>query len=387
MNKKDISAIRRQFKLDNSNLNIREIYTVYVQKESGAIYHEASEPFEMLERETQELFHNNFKKVLTGQLDTKLFELKFDKEADSPTYEHLLEALRSKDEDVWREKMLEIVGVMTEHIKYDFDTVVTFIYGSYERPVSRDVEETEEHLNDYVFHNDFILCSVNETSLPKAELTFDYIERLFKPTANVDPVIELEKPLAGFLFPVFNEHIANVNHILYRTKKANEPDPVFVEDVLGCKDFVTAVEDKDTFEFMVSELVGEQMNAEVISNIYEEIGDMIEESEENEEDPPMLGYSDVENILAMSGVEGVDTERVKNAFDSYAADEAHEFKASSLIPKSVKVQTERAKLTLNPRDLKTVKVVNYGGKRCLLVEIDDDLEIEGFHLDDIVELN
>lgn len=387
MNKKDISAIRRQFKLDNDALHIKEIFTVYVQKETGAIYHQMSEPFEMMERETQELFHNNFKKVLTGQLDTRLFELKFNKEADVPTYNYLLEALQSRDLDVWREQMLHVVGQMTEHIKHDFDTVVTFIYGNYERPVSRDVEATEEHRNDYVHHNDFILCSVNKTTLPKAELTFDYIEKLFRPTTNVDPVIELDKPLAGFLFPVFNEHIANVNHVLYRTAKANEPDPIFVENVLGCRDSVTALEDKDTFEFMVSELAGEQMNAQVISNIYEEIGDLLEESEENEEDPPMLGYSDVENILSMSGVEGVETERVKKAFTSYAADEGHEFKASSLLPKNVKVQTERAKLTLNPQDLKNVKVVNYNGKRCLLLEIDDDIEIEGFHLDDTIELN
>ena len=77
MNKKDIANIRKQFKLDNDLMKIREIFNVYVKKESGEIYHHISQPFQMLEQEAQELFLQNFKKVLTGNLDTKLFELKF----------------------------------------------------------------------------------------------------------------------------------------------------------------------------------------------------------------------------------------------------------------------------------------------------------------------
>lgn len=41
-------------------------------KESSDIYHQESTPFSMLEKEQQELFMSNFKKVLTGQMDEKL---------------------------------------------------------------------------------------------------------------------------------------------------------------------------------------------------------------------------------------------------------------------------------------------------------------------------
>src|SRR5690625_7718671 len=77
MNKKDIAVVRRQFKLDNELIDIETIFNVYVQKESGDIYHHVSQPFALLDKESQELFLVNFKKVLTGQLDSKLFELKF----------------------------------------------------------------------------------------------------------------------------------------------------------------------------------------------------------------------------------------------------------------------------------------------------------------------
>lgn len=48
-------------------------------KESSEIYHQQSQPFEMLDPDEQELFLTNFKKVLSGQIDEKLFELKFQK--------------------------------------------------------------------------------------------------------------------------------------------------------------------------------------------------------------------------------------------------------------------------------------------------------------------
>src|SRR3954464_14236538 len=103
MNKKDIANIRKQFKLNNHLMNLREIFNVYVQKESGEIYHQVSQPFQMLEQETQELFLSNFKKVLTGHLDTKLFELKFIRDVEDSTQLFLFEGLQQETTEDWKE--------------------------------------------------------------------------------------------------------------------------------------------------------------------------------------------------------------------------------------------------------------------------------------------
>src|SRR5690625_2368279 len=204
MNKKDISAIRRQFKLDNERLDIKEIFNVYVQKETGDIFHHVSHPFEMLERETQELFFVNFKKVLAGQLDRKLFELKFKRDVDDSTRDVLFTGLETDDMNTWKENMLNIVHRMFATTVYDFDTVVTFIYGSYRAPTQRENREFDSEQDE--FANTFILCSLNKTSLPETSLVFDYIEKEFKARSEVDPIINLDKPLTGFLYPVFNDH-------------------------------------------------------------------------------------------------------------------------------------------------------------------------------------
>jgi len=82
MNKKDIANIRKQFKMNNDLLRITDMFNVYVMKESSDIFHYQSQPFGMLDQDQQELFLHNFKKLLAGNLDEKLFELKFQRDAD-----------------------------------------------------------------------------------------------------------------------------------------------------------------------------------------------------------------------------------------------------------------------------------------------------------------
>ncbi|HLR52577.1 MAG TPA: DUF4317 domain-containing protein [Candidatus Avamphibacillus sp.] len=383
MNKKDIANIKKQFKLDNEYMNIQEIFNVYVQKESGDIYHHVSQPFKMLDKESQELFLVNFKKVLTGQLDSKLFELKFRRDVEDSTQGVLLEGLHAETTEYWKDQMLEIVEKMFAHTVYDFDTVVTFIIGEYRRPGKKRDIETGEGGNDEVYSNKFILCSLNKTDQPKRNLVFDYIEKEFKANSDIDPIINLNKPMTGFLFPAFNDNTGDVNHILYSSGKANQPDYSFIEEVLHCKEIYTAADDKDGFELIVSKVAGDKVNSTVISNIYEEIDNIVQENEENEDEAesPTLDYRDVGNVLRTSGIENVEESKVKDAFNSVIENEKHEFKASSLLPKTVKINTETMKLSLSPKELKNVKYITFDGKPCLLIEMNDDVSVEGFQLE------
>ena len=384
LNKKDIANIRKEFKLDNYRMNIREIFNVYVKKESGEIYHHISQPFQMLEQEAQELFLTNFKKVLTGNLDTKLFELKFKQDVEDSTQRILFNGLHMASTD-WQESMLQIVEKMFSHSVYEFDTVVTFIRGEYRKATRKRDMETGEGGDDETFSSHFTLCSVNKTDQPKKALLFDYIEKEFKSNNAVDPIINLTSPLSGFMFPTFSDNSADVNHILYCAGKVNQPDITFIEEVLHCEDIITAVEDKDSFELILKTVIGDEVDSKVISNVYEEIDKLVQENNEDEEseiESPMLDYRDVERILTVSGVENVDTARVEHAFKAVVADETHEFKASSILPKTIKIETKIATVSIDPKELGNVKYITFNGKQCLLLEVNEDVVVEGFRLEE-----
>ncbi|MCA0984303.1 DUF4317 domain-containing protein [Halobacillus yeomjeoni] len=381
MDKKDIAGIRRQLKVDNDLLKITDIFNVYIMKESTDIYHHQSQPFEMLDREQQELFMNNFKKVLTGQLDEKLFELKFKRDAENHSQLILHKGLLSTDVEDWKQQMLEMTEKMIHENPYEKDVVITFIRAEYNKTMKRQSEESEISDRDAVYANPFILCSINQTQEPKKEIQFDYVEKEFKYKIEVDPVIDLKNPMTGFLFPTITDGASDVNHILYSAGKANEPDYRFIDEVLNGEEFMTAKEDKAVFEEVIRDVCGDQLSPSTLANVYGEINRVVEESEDDE--PPKLDYKDVERVLTDSG-EQVEGEKIKTAFQRVTLEDSYELKASSIVPKykskSIKINTKIANISISPQDLQHVRQVNYKGKRAIMIEVEEDAEIDGFKM-------
>ncbi|WP_085992328.1 DUF4317 domain-containing protein [Oceanobacillus senegalensis] len=384
MNKKDIANIRKQFKVNNDLLKIHEIFNVYIMRESSEIYHHQSLPFDLLEEEQKELFLANFKKVLSGQLDQKLFELKFQRDVEDNSQLILHQGLLSNDTEEWKAHMLLLVEKMLKDKQYEMDIVITFIRGEYMKPMKRRSEESEESDRDTVYSNSFILCSMNKTQDPKKELLFDYVEKEFKYNFVVDPIINLKSPISGFLFPCFTDNAADVNHVLYSAGKANEPNYHFIEEVLNAEEMMTAQEDKIVFEEIVRKVTGDRINTSTLSNVYEEIHQVIEENEEEEEEIPKLDYKDVEKVLKSSGVEDVNKEKVEEAFKTVIDDETYEFKANNIVPKyttkSIKIKTKVADISISPQDLRYVRQIQFNGKLSLMIEVDENTVIEGFEM-------
>ncbi|MCE3198767.1 DUF4317 domain-containing protein [Paenibacillus sonchi] len=383
MNKKEVAHIRKQFKLDHDLMNIYDILNVYIMKETSEIYHWERLPFGLVDREKQELYMGNFKKLLTGELDHKLFELKFQEEAEEPTRVMLHQGLVTGDPEEWQDLMMMLVDKMLVDAKYEKDMVVTFVRGQYYRPTKARNEEAEESGKDEMFAHPFILCSVNSTEQQRKNLMFDYVEREFKYNIIVDPIIKLSSPEQGFFYPSVTDNYSDVNRVLYCTGKSNYPDPQFIEQVLNAERSVTALEERSFFEEIVKELAGEQLDTTTLAQVYEEIQQVIEGGE-GEEEPPKLDYKDVERVLASSGVENVTAEKVERAFETVIDDKYYEMKASSVIPKyttkSIKIETKVATISVSPQDLRYVKQVNYQGKRCIMIEVDEEVVIEGFTL-------
>ena len=389
LNKKDIAAIRKQLKLDNDLLKINDIYNVYIKMESNEIFHEESQLFTMLDREQQELFLTNFKKVLGGKTDVKLFKVRFTEEG-SEQADHskqlLYEGLNSKEADEWKTKMQRLAQKMVQDEQYEKDVVVTFIRADYFKPTKARHDDAGLEIRDEVYTTPLILCSVNQTERPKRSLVFNFREKEFKSSLLLDPVINLVSPLGGFLFPCFTDDGADINHVLYAAGKANKPDINFIENVLDGQEIMTAEDDKAVFEEIIKEVVGDKVNAQTLANVYNEIHRMMEEDleDDEEESVPVLDRKELERVLQVSGVADVDTEKVERAFQHVIDDEKYEMKASHVVPKytskSIKISTKVADIAISPADLRYVKQVNYNGKRCILIEVEEDTMIEGFKL-------
>jgi hypothetical protein len=387
MNKKELAGIRKEFKLDSGMMKIQEIYSVYLKKDNVQIdfepvIHSEFDFFDRMEIDKKELFLGNFKKVLTGALDTKIFELNFENiEEDNNTQNLLSSALKENNKIEIQSYINKLIEKITANYKYDTDVVVTFIKAEYWLGSNHRNLDADESIDDAVQAFNFILSSVNKIDIPKRTLKYDYNDKEFKANSALDTVINLNTPLEGFMFPSITDGYSDINKILYYASKPKELNISFIENVLNCGFKFTAEDEKNCFGDILKAIIGDKIKPELIQDIYANIYELAQQADESE--TPTLGIMDVKNILNNCDAEimcDIDTAFEETCGTNY------DFKINNIIPdfnsKSIKVTCETANITLTPKDLNSVKQVkNKDGRRCLLIEIDDDIILEGFKLE------
>lgn len=380
MNKKELADLRKEFKLNSYMMSIKEIYSIYLKKDNNEIIKKELNYFDMLEVETKELYLNNFKKVLTGTIDTKIFELDFNSEnLEESTQNILYKALNSEERIA--EYADKIVEKISENYTYDTDIVINFVKAEYYKGNNKRREEADESLEDSMQAIQFILGSINKVDIPKRVLKFDYAEMTFKPNSALDTTINLNSPLDGFMFPSFSDGNMDVNKVVYYSSKSKQLNLKFVEDVLNCSVKQTAVEEKETFNAILKDVIGDKIKTDAMQEIYEKINEKLEDSVDEEE--PTMNMKEIKRVLEDSGIEN--TEALESSFEEICGGD-HEFKVKNIIPdfksKSIKIENEDTSISINPRDLSSVKqVVNKNGTRCLVIELSGDVDINGFKLE------
>ncbi|GAB6151961.1 DUF4317 domain-containing protein [Desulfosporosinus burensis] len=380
MNKEDIAGIRRELKINNSKLKMQEICSYYIKHESKDILCSEELYFDMMDEERKELYLKNFKKVLSGKIDSKIFELEFkdNKLGENITQKHMFHTLRTKN---FREATLTIVHKIIEETCeiYEKDFMISFVRGETYKPVANKNNELEDGAEAYTM--EFFIGSICPIIIPKKLLKFDFEDREFKTNLPMNVTINTEAPIEGFMFPSFSDNAAETDKVVYFTKNDNKPNPLFVENVLDCEFKSTAKADKERFLEVVREIVGTEIEPEVVSSIYEELGRRLDVEAESGE-VAMIGLKDMERILENSGINTED--KFRSSFLGIMGGENYEFKASSITPnyatKSIKIDNNTAVISIGPQDLKNVKQVTKDGIRYLMIRIDDTATLEGFDL-------
>jgi hypothetical protein len=381
MNKKELNRMKKEFKTDSVMLTIKDIYRAYVKKDSYSVIHSDLNYFELLDIEEKELYLNNFKKILGGTLDTKLFELQFIKENNGNEMQQMLDSmLKAEDEEFFIDCNNNIINKVLENYTYEFDAAITIIKGEYWSGKKPKKNDTYEEVEDYVHSLPFILGSVNKVEPFKKSLVFNYENKEFRPSGLLDTLINLSAPLDGFMFPCFENGYADVNKILYYNSKPKEINYKFIENVLSCAMKLTAEEEKACFTDIIKNAVGESVKPELIENIYSRLAEAKELSDEDEE--VAVSINDIKNLLR--DVETKDIEAIDRAFeDSCGID--YKFSINNIVPdynsKSVKIWNDNISINMSPKNLNSVKQVrNAHGGRSLIIELDDDVVVEGFKL-------
>lgn len=368
MNKKEVLEIRKQFKPEDCA--ITRICGCYVDG-NKEIVAQSKDAFLSLPDEEIFKYMTIFKQTLSGTLGKNLLNMEFPLEQEKPggKQDFLLQLRNSKLQD---DMLLEeFYQKIIEHYDYGENYYIILIHSVYDIPgKSTDGSEMFD-ASDEVFEH--LLCAICPVHLSKEGLCYN------PETNHVENRIRdwiVEPPVKGFLFPAFNDRSTDIHSLLYYTKKSEELQPEFIENALGCTFPMSAGNQKDTFHAVVMNTLGENCDYEVIRNIHENLNEMIEESKESPE-IPVLTKPEMKRLLANSGATDTCIEKFDTNFDSVAGEKTEFLVTNIAETRQFSIQTPDVVIKVNPDRTDLVETKMIDGKQCLVIEINDQVEVNG----------
>lgn len=380
MTTEDIKEVKKQFSLDHCTID--HICGCYVnnEKEKQAVSKDA---FMSLPDEEQHKYFEFFKKTLTGTQGKNLLDLEFPlaEETEGGKQTFLLKLRDSRlDDDNLIDSFYDLV---IEH----YDTVekyyIILIHAVYDVPGMTTDRIMEEDASDTVY--DYICCAICPVKLEKGTLSYDPDENRISEKVRDWIVAD---PSHGFLFPAFTERSCDIHAMLYYTKKSEELQEAFISGVFGAEPPMSAGGQADFFNTIIEETLGEDRALEDVIAIHDNVRIQIRDHSD-EPEPYLMDKKELKKVFERSGIADETMEDFDWKFDRAARDisesdedeEAPPIQATN-IPgiKKLDIRTPDIVIKVNPErsDLIETRVID--GKECLVIAVDDRVEINGMEV-------
>lgn len=377
MIKQEINELKRLY--TPSNCSITRICGCYVDGEKNKKT-EFKEAFLSLPEEEIFKYFELLRKTLSGSLGKNLLNLDFPlaSEQEGGTQAALL-ALRDsklKDDALIEEFYDRVINTY----EYVGNYLILLIHDAYDVPGKTTDGLTMDDASDTVF--EYIMCCICPVNLSKPGLSYDNINNEFHNRIR-DWVVEM--PETGFLFPSFNDRATDIHSTLFYSKNPEEAHSEFVEIILGCTMPLSAGTQKEAFQALIEETLGDEVEYEVVKNIHENLTEMIEEHKEIPE-PLTLDKHQVKSLFEKSGVKEEKLTDFDKLYDAAAGEDTSLFVNNVANVRTFEVKTPDVVVKVNPERADLVNTLQIDGKRCLVIEINDHVEVNGITIHQSVSL-
>ena len=367
MNKKEISEIKKL--LNDEHAVITRICGCYVDGEKE-IKFTSKEAFHSLSEEESFKYFDIFKHTLSGTLGKNMLNMEFplQEEKEGGKQEFLLKLLDSKLEN--DEILNEFYQKVIDNYDYPSNYYIVLIHAVYDVP-GKSTDGTEMFdASDAVY--DYIICSICPVNLSKSGLSYDSESNSISERVR-DWIVSA--PANGFLFPQFNDRATDIHGILYYSKNPEELQSEFIDNMLGAVPPMSAKNQKETFNSIISNTLGEDADFETVKIIHENLNEMIEKNKE-EPEPLVLTKYDVKQVFEDSHIPDEKLTVLDKQLDEVG--EQPSFVASNVVDtRKFNIEMPDVVIKVNPdrTDLVETRVID--GKQCLVIEVTDRIEVNG----------
>ena len=371
MNKKEVLEIRKQF--TPANCAITRIAGCYVDHEKNKKM-ESKSAFLSLPEEEAFKYFDIFKKTLSGTMGKNMLNMEFpiDQEMPGGTQEFLMKLKASKlEDDMLLEEFYDKVIATYEYAENYY---IILIHAMYDVPGRSSDNMEMFDASDEVY--EYLVCSICPVSLSKAGLSYNAESNCIQDRIR-DWVVDM--PDKGFLFPAFNDRSTDIHGVLYYTKKSEDLQPELIEQLLGARMPMSANTQKETFQMLIEDTLGEDGDYETIRNIHDTLNDMIEEHKE-EQEPLQLDKTDVRKVFEKSGVSPEKMECFDQNYEETAGEKTSLLATNITETKKFQIETPDIVIKVNPERADLIETRVIDGRQCLVIAVDDHIEVNGVNV-------
>lgn len=371
MNKKEISEIKKLFTKERCCIN--RLCGCYVDAEKNKVL-EIKEAFLSIPEEEMYKYLDIFRKSLSGTIGKNLLNMEFplEQEMGDGTQKQLL-ALR--DSELKDDAMLEtFYDKIIETYYHPENYLILLIHGSYDIPMRTSDGIEMDDASDYIYN--FLQCCICPVKLSKAGLCYNAETNSISDRIR-DWIVDM--PEQGFLFPAFNERNADVHGLLYYSKNSEELSFEIMEQLLGCVQPIPAKQQKESFQAIIEETLGEECVYDVVRNIHDNLNEMIEEQKESLE-PVELDKTDVKKLLEKCGAPEENLAQFEQRYDEEIGAKMTVMANNISDTRKFEIKTPDVTVKVNPQrsDLVETRVID--GIPCLVIPLTDEVEVNGVHI-------
>lgn len=364
MNKKELAEIKKNFNDASGLFTLNHVVTVYIDAEKK-IRCKNNKLYSLIPEEESSVMMESLSKIFKGSLGKGLLEYSFpNEEYEEDGAQHTLyTAVKTKlnDEEAVDKLIVRIINNLA------YEAAYTLIIGHCSYSVITK-DKNDEALDDSADEYNFIVAAVCPANTNDDGLMFDSSSNSIIKKANTELIISRE-PTDGFFFPVFNDRSPDVNRVMYFTKSPKKPNISFVDDVLGCEFIMSAHGEKETFQAVLNDVVGDELSYTVITQLNDKIQEFVTNSK-NETELPFIDDKKMYNLLSDVGVSDEKLEALPSVYKQKVGD-GGVLTATNLVETKTKVSTPEITVNISKNATDKVRTTMIEGRRCLLIDLDD----------------
>jgi len=373
MNRKEISEIRRRFNLDKNAIScIRGCYV----NEKREIVSMFNRPLMSFPTEEADKYLAIFRRTLSGIPGKNLVDMVFRPDQVMDGEEHrLLTALRNTALKV-EEGVQAFYQKIIENLEMEGHYLILMLHDAYDVAFRTKDELKVDDASEEVF--DYIMCAICPVKLSKPALSYFAEDNEFH-DRELDWVVAA--PELGFMFPAFDDRAANIYNALYFTRDTETMHGEFISAIFNTDSPMPADEQKETFQALLEESLGDELSYEVVQTVHEQIRGMIEEQKTDKEAQPLVvSKREVSNMLQSAGVSEEHVAAFEQKYDEdFGA--TIDLGAQNIVnEKKFEVRTPDVVIQVNPERSDLVETRIIDGFRYILIRADEGVAVNGVNI-------